>query len=74
MDETDNCLYDAVGGVFAFDDLNLPLATICQVFNKSPLCVEGVPDRPDEVWFVLFGFMLWVEDVVGYRLWIVRVL
>ncbi len=56
----DDCLYVAVGGVFAFDDLNLPLATVCEVFNEFALCVEGVSNRPDEVWFIVFGFMLWV--------------
>jgi hypothetical protein len=29
----DACLYVAVGGVFAFNYLNLPLATVCVVFN-----------------------------------------
>jgi hypothetical protein len=53
------CLYVAVGGVFAFVDLDLPSATVCEVFNECPLCVEGVLDRLDEVWFVMFGFMMW---------------
>jgi hypothetical protein len=56
----DNCLYVAIGGVFAFDDFNLPLATISEVFNKFALCVESVPNRPDEDRFVMFGFMLWL--------------
>jgi len=37
------------------------------------LCVEAVSNRPDEVQFVVLGFMLWVYDVVGYGLWVVRV-
>ena len=53
----DNCLYVAVGGVFAFNDLNLPLATVCEFFNQFALCVEGVSNRPDEVRFLVFGFM-----------------
>ena len=56
----DNCLYVAVGGLYAFDYLDLPSATICEVFNKFPLFIEGVSDRPDKVCFVMFGFMLWV--------------
>jgi len=56
----DNFLYVAVGGAFAFDDSDMALATMCEVFNEFPLCVEGVPDRPDEFRFVIFGFMLWV--------------
>ena len=70
----DTRLYVAIGGEFAFDDLDLPLATICEVFNDIPLCVKDVPDRPDKVRFVMFGFMLWVWDIVGYRLGVVRVL
>ena len=56
----DDCLHVAVGGVFAFKILNLPLATVCEVFDKFALCVEGVSNRPDEVRFVVSGFMLWV--------------
>ena len=67
-------MYVAVGGVFVLDDLYLPLATICEIFNESPLYVEDVPDRPDEVRFVMSGFMLWVKDVVVYGLRVVRVL
>ena len=59
IDVFDDCLYVTVGGVFAFDDLDPPSATICEVFNEFLLCVEVVSDRPDEVWFVVFGFMLW---------------
>ena len=47
----DNCLYVAVGGIFAFIDLVMPLATICEILNEFPSCVEGVHDRPDEVRF-----------------------
>jgi len=54
----DKCFYIAVGGIFVFDDLDLPLTTICEVFNEFSLCVEGEPDRPDQVRFVVFGFML----------------
>ena len=54
-----DCLYVAVGGVFEFDYLDLPSATACEVFNDCPLCVEGVPDRLDEVWFVMFRLMVW---------------
>ena len=68
----DHYFHVAVGGLFAFDDLNFALATICEVFNEFSLCVEGAPDRPDEVWFVVLGFMLWLEDVVGYRVRVVR--
>ncbi len=60
IDVVDTCLYVAVGGVFAFDDLDLSLATICEVFDEVALRVEGVPICPDEVRFVVFGFMLWV--------------
>ncbi len=56
----DDCLYVAIGGVFAFDDLNLYLAIICEVFNEFALRVKGVPNRPGEVRFVVFGFILWV--------------
>ena len=55
-----DCLYVAVGGLFAFDDLDMSSATTCEVFNEFPVCVEGVPGSRDEVWFVLFEFMLWV--------------
>ncbi len=54
----DDCLYVAIGGVFAFDDLDLSLAMICEVFNEFALRVKGVPNRPDEAWFVVFGFIL----------------
>ena len=67
----DDCLHIAVRGVFAFDDLDLLSAMVCEFFNRFPLCDEGVPVRPDEVWLVMFGFMLWVKDVVGYRLRVV---
>ena len=66
-------LYAAVGGVSAFEDLDLPSATIREVCNEFPLCDESVPDRPDKVWFVVFGFMLWVYDVIEYRLGVVQV-
>ena len=33
IDVVDECLYVAVCGVFAFDDLNLSLSTVCEVFN-----------------------------------------
>ncbi len=55
-----DCLYVDIGGVFAFNDLDLSLATICGVFNEFALRVESVPNRTGEVWFVMFGFMLWV--------------
>ena len=74
IDVVDNCVYGALGGVFTFDDFNLPLAPICEVFNEFSLCVEGVPDRSDGVWFVVFRFMLWLEDVVGYRFRVFRVI
>ena len=70
----DDYLYVAIGGVFAFDDLDLSLATICEVFNEFALCAEGAPNRPDDVRFVMFGLVLWVLNVVGYRLWVARVL
>jgi len=50
----------AIDEVFAFDDLDLSLATICEVFDKFALCVKGVPNRSDKVRFVMFGFMSWV--------------
>ncbi len=56
----DDCLYDVIDGVFASDYLNLSLATIFEVFNEFALRVKGIPNRPDEVWFVVFGFILWV--------------
>ena len=70
----DTCLYAAIGRVFAFDDLDLSLATICEFFNELALCVKGVSNRPDEIRFVMFGFILWVQNVVGNRQWVVRVL
>ncbi len=54
----DNCLDIAIGGVFAFDDLNLSFSTVCKVFNWFALCVEGISNLPDEVRLVVFGFML----------------
>ena len=54
----DNCLDVAVGGGFAFKELNLLMASICEAFNLFALCVEGVTNRPDEVRFEVFGFML----------------
>ena len=54
----DDCLYVAVGGVFTFDDLNLSLSGICEVFNEFALLIEGEANRPDEVWFVVFGSIL----------------
>ena len=62
----DNCLYVAIGGVFALNDLDLSLATICGVFNEFGLRVKDVLNRPDEVWSVVFGFILWAYDVIGY--------
>ncbi len=56
----DNFLYVAIDVVFAFDDLDLYLATICEFFYKFALCVKGVPKHPDEVRFVMFGFMMWM--------------
>jgi hypothetical protein len=60
IDVVNNCLYVAIGGVFAFDDLNLSLATTCEVFDEFDLSVEGVPSRSDKVRFMVFGFMAWV--------------
>ena len=57
IDVVDNCLNVAIGGVFAFDDLNVSLTTIDEVFNEFALCVKGVSNRPDEVRLVMFGFM-----------------
>ena len=54
----DDCLYVAVGGVSAFDDSNLSLFVVCGVFKWFALRVEGVSNRPDDVRFVVFGFML----------------
>ena len=56
----DDCLYVAIGGVFAFNDLDLSLATICEVFDEFALFVKGVSNSSDEVRFVVFGFMMWV--------------
>ena len=56
----DDCLYVAVGGIFAFDYLNLSLSAIYEAFNYFALRVEGEANRPDEVWFVVFGSRLWV--------------
>ena len=61
-----DCSYVAISGVFAFDDLNLSLAMLWEVFNEFALRVKGVPNLLDEVWFVVFGFILRVYDVVGY--------
>ena len=60
----DDCLYVAIGEVFPFDDLDLSLATICEVFDKFALCVKGDPSGSDEVRFVMFGFMLWSMHVL----------
>ena len=70
----DNSLNVAIGEVFAFYDLDLPLVTTCEIFNEFPMYVEGVPYRLDEVWFVMFVSMFWVKDVVRYSLGVVRVL
>ena len=56
----DDCLHAAICRVFAFDDLNLSLSAVCEIFDLFALRVEGEANRPDEVWFVVFGFMLWV--------------
>ena len=74
IDVIDDFVCAAVSGVFAFDDLNLPSAAICEVLNEFPLCVVGVPVCPDEVWFMVFRFMLWMEDVVRYKLGVIQVL
>ena len=55
-----DCLYVAIGGVFAFYDLNLSSPAICEVFNSFSLLIEGEAHCPDEVWLVVFGSMLWV--------------
>ena len=60
MDVVDNCLYFAISGVFIFDDFDLSLAPICEVFNEFALCVKDISNCPDKVRFVMFGFMLWV--------------
>jgi len=53
-------MYIAVGGLFAFDDLNLYSSAICELFKQFALRVEGESDRPNEIWLVVFGFMLQV--------------
>jgi hypothetical protein len=53
-----NYLDVAIGGVFAFYELNLSLSTVCGIFNSFALCVEGVSNRADEIRFVMFGFVL----------------
>ena len=58
----DKCLYVAIGGVFAFDDLDLYLATICEVSNEFALCVKGVPNRSDEVRFICDVWVYVVGD------------
>ncbi len=55
-----NCLDVAIGRLFAFDDLDLSLATISEVLNLFPMFVEGVPDCTDEFRFMVFGFALWM--------------
>jgi hypothetical protein len=37
----------SIGGVFAFNELDLSLASIREVFNKFSLCVESVSYRTD---------------------------
>jgi hypothetical protein len=54
----DDCLYIVISGVFAFEDLDLSLAAICEVLNEFALRVKGEPNRPDEVWFVVLGYRL----------------
>ncbi len=55
-----NCLDVAIDGVFAFDDLYLSFATAGEVLNYFTLFVDFIPDCEDEVWFVVFGLVLWV--------------
>ncbi len=55
-----DCIYVAVGCVFAFYDLDLTLSAVCEIFDWFALFVEGEAYRPDKVWFVVFGSMLWV--------------
>ena len=51
-------LYVSVGGVFTFNEFNLYLAPICEVFDKFPLCVESVSDRTNNVRSMVFEFMV----------------
>ena len=50
-------MYIAVGGLFAFDDLNLYSSAICELFKQFALRVEGESDRPSEFRLVVSGFM-----------------
>jgi hypothetical protein len=47
VDVVNDFLNVPVGGLFAFKDLDLTMASICEVFNKFSLCVESVSDRTD---------------------------
>ena len=58
IDMVDDCLYVAISGVIAFDYLDLSFATISEVFHEFALRVKGVPNCADEVWFVVFGFIM----------------
>ena len=58
IDVIDNCLDVAIGGLFAFYNLNLSLSTVCEVFNSFALCVESVSNRADGIRFVVLGFVL----------------
>ena len=53
-----DCLDVAICCVFPFYDLDLSLSTVCEVFDKFALFVEGEAYRPDEAWFVVFRSML----------------
>jgi len=47
VDVVDDLFYVPVSGLFALHDLDLTLASIGEVFNKLPLCVDSVSDRTD---------------------------
>ena len=54
VDVFNDCLYVVICRVFAFYDLDLSSAAVCEVFDYLALLVAGEAHRPDEVWLVVF--------------------
>jgi hypothetical protein len=56
----DDFLYVAICGLFALYILDLPPSSVCEVCDEVSLCACSVADGSDEVWSVVFWFMLWL--------------
>ena len=70
VDVFDDVVNVAIGSVLTFYKLELSSAPICVVYSESSLRGEHIANRPDEVWSVVFWFMLGREYVFRDGLWV----